>query len=372
MSILIITLPSDAHSLSVSWGLSKMGVNANVVCWSDYTRAIKTSLEFDNSGAQEFNAEITEEPKSTLPFPGDVRVLWNHRTAPFLPPKAISKADYPAINVGADIFSRGYIDLVETNAFCVNAQYAKRKMDNKIWQTQLAIKCGLSIPKTLFSNNPADISKFLHGNDSSIVKPLRYQVWNGNGRDYRTLTTRISSISEFEAEAVSACPMIYQQEIPKLCEYRIVFFGDAIFSFRIDSQDEDEAKLDWRAVSYRTLNISIKNVPNDLIEKIKHFIRVSGLAYGSFDFIQKQDGSFVFLEINESGQFLWLEEQCPEIPLLDYFCQFLIAGRFDWFSQSRAQTIAFHDWRVDWKDHFQVSTRNHVGVNLDKRLPDIV
>ena len=29
------------------------------------------------------------------------------------------------------------------------------------------------------------------------------------------------------------------------------------------------------------------------------------------------------------GQFLWVELMCPEIPMLDAFCNFLVAGRAD-------------------------------------------
>jgi glutathione synthase/RimK-type ligase-like ATP-grasp enzyme len=32
-----------------------------------------------------------------------------------------------------------------------------------------------------------------------------------------------------------------------------------------------------------------------------------GLSFGAIDLVQKPDGEFVFLEVNPSGQWLWLD-----------------------------------------------------------------
>jgi glutathione synthase/RimK-type ligase-like ATP-grasp enzyme len=37
----------------------------------------------------------------------------------------------------------------------------------------------------------------------------------------------------------------------------------------------------------------------------KHY----SLQYGAFDLVERPDGSIVFLEINASGQFMWVEEK---------------------------------------------------------------
>ena len=57
-----------------------------------------------------------------------------------------------------------------------------------------------------------------------------------------------------------------------------------------------------------------------------------GIVSGSFDFIVTEDGEHVFLEVNEQGQFLWLEDLCPDLLLLDAFCAFLTSGdkNFAW------------------------------------------
>lgn len=47
------------------------------------------------------------------------------------------------------------------------------------------------------------------------------------------------------------------------------------------------------------------------------------LKCGSVDLIVTPAGEVVFLEINEQGQFLFLEQQNPELQMMRAVCQFL-------------------------------------------------
>jgi hypothetical protein len=52
-------------------------------------------------------------------------------------------------------------------------------------------------------------------------------------------------------------------------------------------------------------------------------------------------GEYVFLEINQMGQFLWLEELLPELPLLDAFCELLLQRRADFEWSANRATVRF-------------------------------
>lgn len=52
-----------------------------------------------------------------------------------------------------------------------------------------------------------------------------------------------------------------------------------------------------------------------------------GIVFGCFDFIVTDDNQYVFLEVNEMGQFLWIEELLPELKMLDSFCNLLLSTR---------------------------------------------
>ncbi len=55
-----------------------------------------------------------------------------------------------------------------------------------------------------------------------------------------------------------------------------------------------------------------------------------GLCYGALDLVEDLDGVFWFLEINPSGQFLFVEHLLPELRLLQSLCAMLLEGRPDY------------------------------------------
>ena len=51
------------------------------------------------------------------------------------------------------------------------------------------------------------------------------------------------------------------------------------------------------------------DLPAGLEESLHRLMRALGLAFGAIDLIQTPDGEYVFLEINPSGQWLWLDDR---------------------------------------------------------------
>jgi hypothetical protein len=49
-----------------------------------------------------------------------------------------------------------------------------------------------------------------------------------------------------------------------------------------------------------------------------------GLSTASFDLMVDKEGRFIFSELNQAGQFLWLEAY--GVPALEAFSEFLISG----------------------------------------------
>jgi hypothetical protein len=58
---------------------------------------------------------------------------------------------------------------------------------------------------------------------------------------------------------------------------------------------------------------------------ILDFARRTGVCFGALDLAVDRNSEWWFLEINEQGQFLWLDDLCPEARLLEKFCAFLTA-----------------------------------------------
>jgi len=53
-----------------------------------------------------------------------------------------------------------------------------------------------------------------------------------------------------------------------------------------------------------------------------------GLVYAAFDLIETRSGDFVFLEVNPTGEWAWLEEQL-EFPMREAFVRLFFGSQHD-------------------------------------------
>jgi hypothetical protein len=97
---------------------------------------------------------------------------------------------------------------------------------------------------------------------------------------------------------------------------------------RIDSQDDDELRVDWRATGGRP-PVAPDRLPPAIERACRALMARLGLVFGCFDLIVTPSGEHVFLEVNEMGQWLWIEEALPELRLLDRVCEVLGQARPD-------------------------------------------
>ena len=71
-------------------------------------------------------------------------------------------------------------------------------------------------------------------------------------------------------------------------------------------------------------------------------MRCMGLVFGALDLIVTPDEEYLFLEINEQGQFLWIEDYNPEFKMLDIFLHFLIncSLSYEWKPASKIHSMS--------------------------------
>ena len=70
-----------------------------------------------------------------------------------------------------------------------------------------------------------------------------------------------------------------------------------------------------------------------------------GVVFGAFDFIVQPNGDYVFLGVNEMGQFLWFAEENSHFALLDTFVKFLISRRPDFRRETNQIDFRFQDFK---------------------------
>lgn len=312
MTVAIFSIPNDAHAYAFQWGIRQFGGSVEVLCLSDLPD--RSTLTWDMAGTQ-FEDEVGRYPVH------DFQLLLLRRRWPIKAPHWAHNDDQAFIEAQAERAVDWILEAAFPPDLWLHAPAAIRLVNNKVCQLSAAEKAGLNIPKTVVTNSPDRARRFV-SRQPSVVKPLRCTDWLVDGQSYFTYTAEVSA-NELVDEEIQLAPMIYQERIEKKAELRVMVFGARVRAVRLNSLMYAETAIDWRRAVRNPLGAEQVSLPDEVLRRIRDFCSALGLRMGVFDFIVDQNDNFVFLEVNESGQFLWLEDENPELLLLDDFCAFL-------------------------------------------------
>jgi len=180
---------------------------------------------------------------------------------------------------------------------------------DKPTQMKIAAEKGLKIPETLITNNPEEAIKFANKHGDIAIKTMgSTQAYINKDKIYHDYTRRIS-VDEVKKHKnnITLVPVMFQEYIPKDIELRITIVGSKIFSCSIHTQDSERTKEDWRRYDFKNVKHEEFKLPNKIKSKLLDFMRYFNLQFGTIDMILTPDGEYIFLEINPSGQWGWIE-----------------------------------------------------------------
>lgn len=175
-------------------------------------------------------------------------------------------------------------------------------------QLNLAARLGLTIPRTVVTNDPNAVRSAFDTFGDLIVKPTRTGHLTNNGAEYAVYTSRLLPEHLDDLDAARWSPSIYQALIPKKYDVRATFVGGRCFAAAIDSPSDPAAIVDWRQTENPALPHYPITLPTTLEAKLLRFMQSLRLTFGALDLIETPEGEYVFLEVNPNGQWLWLDE----------------------------------------------------------------
>jgi len=233
----------------------------------------------------------------------------------------------------------------EYGVFAVNPALAAQRARMKPIQLVVAERVGFSIPETIISNSSRNINKFCGDGSGTIIKSLTAPVWADGVHTYSPLTTTVGQDLLDNEASLRAAPAIYQEKVQKAFEVRTLVMGGTTLSVMIDSQVSDASMADWRGLSTADQNVQRHILPRDVEDKCVQLVRGLGICTGSIDMIVGPSGDYTFLEVNEMGQFLWMERDCEDLPVLDAFASFLTSRDSDFrWSGTAAVGVSFTEF----------------------------
>ena len=193
-------------------------------------------------------------------------------------------------------------------------------------QLRVAGALGFELPPTLMTNDPAELLAFYREHDGAVItKAAGLSSIRGADVGFSRYTEPITRRDIGYAHSIRYCPMIVQAYVAKRVELRITVVGDEVFAAEIHSQESHHTRYDWRRYDVYKTPYYRHDLPAELALRCIELTRALGLRYGAIDMVLTPDGRYVFLEINPSGQYLWVE-QATGLPISDAIADLLAAG----------------------------------------------
>ncbi len=254
-----------------------------------------------------------------------------------------------------------------SNVLWINTPAASKLTENKLVQLRVARQCGLRFPETLVSNNPIDIRHFINKHGRVVYKGFSRYTWKqaSSGRMFAQWVNTLDSGTELDDASLALCPGVYQPYVDKKCDVRVTVVGDQVFAIQLSSGQGD-GLVDWRQHALtEKVQAHQLTLPDAYQCKLKQLMQRLGIVYGCIDLVIDADDQIYFLEVNQAGEFLFVEELVDCMPMLQAMCAMLATGRTDYSLEALSavsyreylDSESFAEWHSKVKDDMHADTR---------------
>jgi ATP-grasp ribosomal peptide maturase len=290
MTVLILTCEADVTADMVVVHLHTTGVPVVRLDPADLTEGVALSGEYVHGA---FRGHLSAGGR--LVSINGLRSVWVRR-----PGTAAARAAEPSGWLTEESSQALYGMLRSSGARWMNHPDASRRARHKPWQLRHAQRCGLPVPATLITTFPQAAREFSARYPDLVVKPVSGAHPQDPPR--AVPTSRVTPDTDFSAVAFG--PTLLQRRVAKRADIRLTVVGERMLAARKTTAEDDEVDVRFAspASPWRPTD-----VPPRVAEAVRAYMRDAELAYGAFDFAEDADGTWWFLECNQSGQFGFVE-----------------------------------------------------------------
>lgn len=222
--------------------------------------------------------------------------------------------------------------LYALDCYWLSPPWALRGAQWKGEQLARAARMGFRVPATVITNVAEDVRALRAAVGGPIIfkamstPTLAAEAVEGDDRVSRGIGTTIVDDAMLDSlEAVSELSCQFQEYIAKQYELRVTVIGKRLFAARLYSQDDARTAVDSRDMS-APIRYEACTLPDEIQRRCLDFVHSYGLEYGALDLIVTPEDEYVFLENNPVGQFLYVQQLVPTLPLLESVADTLIEG----------------------------------------------
>jgi glutathione synthase/RimK-type ligase-like ATP-grasp enzyme len=301
--VLILATEDDFHAYAIQAMLRKMGAGADVVDTGAFPTSLGLTCTGDGLGDISLGA-------CSL---GGYHSIWYRRSRSPRPSDEITNAEERRF-ASRECEHALLGALYASGKPIYNNPDRERAASRKPYQLSVAHGLGLRVPRTLITTSADAAADFVakHGN-------VIHKVFTGT--DLMMADTRPVRPEDLaDLWRLQYAPVILQEYLELGREYRVEVIEDDCFVSEI-AIENPKAHFDWRLdEDYRCTPATL---PDDLLGRLVQLTRALGLNSGAIDLRETPDGVPYFLEINPTGQFLFLEIYAG-LAIGERFCRMLL------------------------------------------------
>lgn len=295
--ILAVTHEEDGDAGAVLEELARLGAEVAVVDLARFPGLGAVAFEHGGYGSGD---------RWLLPRAGpavraaDVEAVWWRRTRPPVAHPGLSAADAAFAERQTEEAVRGFFGAL--GARFVNDPWRDAAACHKPRQLVAAEAAGLEVPATLVTNDPARARAFV---DARRGGRVIHKALHATPVDWHP-TRFLEGGDLARLEAVRLAPVILQEYVPGV-DVRVVAVGDRLFAAEIDATATASPE-DFRA-AYDDCRVAPVALPDGVAAGLRRVLAALGLAYGAFDLRRRPGGEHLFLEVNPSGLWRFVEHR---------------------------------------------------------------
>lgn len=301
--VLLLTHSGDYFTIDrVAAALERRGVQPFRLNTDQFPMTVQLTAQISGSGLQygieQGEQEIVAE---------QVRSVWLRRLWQPQLPEALAPQFRSACLRESWAALEGFLEHLQEARWLDHLEQV-RDAENKLRQLEIARSVGLRIPHTMVSNHPQQVRDFFAAVKGQMVTklltPLSYSM---EGSAFFLYTSAVTAEDLQEAESLRYCPMIFQEQIPKQREMRVVFVAGQLFVGSLDASRYAATTLDWRRTNSGECPWQPGELPPLVGDRLQSLMAKLRLGFGAIDLIQTPAGDYVFLEVNPTGEWGMLE-----------------------------------------------------------------
>lgn len=309
--ILAISYPGEDHTADVLQRLEAKGHEVCLINLGDFPAKKGIALHWASDLKPTY---CVDGPNGPLDL-SRLQVGWWRRVTPFTVDEAVNASMHPFALSETTQAIHGMLDALPCR--WVNPRGADDAAHHKPYQWAVAHEVGLTLPRTLVTNQPEQARQFIQ---SVGVGKTIFKAFLASFEDWRE--TRLVEAEDVDRlDLVRFAPVIFQEYVEGV-DLRITVIGEQIFAAEIDAR-QTSYPVDMRMVVGESVVRPVE-LPAPIARKLLALQRRLGLDYGAIDMRRTASGEYVFFEVNPAGQWLFVEQHTG-MPISQAMADYLAA-----------------------------------------------